>query len=276
MDYVIDQWSAELRADLDDSFFFDHPLDHLPGMLLLSGLLDLAGKAGSDHSRPSTADQVRSRLRFTKMCELDHPVTLRGIREPAGDDRCWTVAATQGDSQTCEGVIGFRAGVLGGEGIAGQQAVPGPAAPSHLVHCQRPENVLVGAMSRVTDGVIEAPVLSPQVDHFLAGIDPGFRSALEIVEAGRQFGIMIEHGVRGRPADSRFLWLSLVMDIPWRMPRSIPLTLRWRVSDKGGYRFRYVMSLAAADSHTAYGTLEYEFKAMQSKSYTNLRAAGRL
>ena len=60
------------RVDLRDPVFFDHPLDHVPGMLLVVAGLELA-----EHAAMLQPDNVSFRLTFTKFCELDAPVEVQ-------------------------------------------------------------------------------------------------------------------------------------------------------------------------------------------------------
>lgn len=264
----------ELHVDLTDPFFFDHSLDHLPGMLLVSGLLDLARKADDARFGWQASDRVRSRLAFTKICEIGQPATLVCVPEPLAKNRCWNVAVIQGEDRVCGGVIEF----IKGDPAERRAAVAVPhsrvhaAAPAQLVHRRRPENVLVGALSRNTDEVCEASVLSPPKEHSLIRFEPEFRSPLELIEAGRQFLTMLEHSERGRPAEIQLLWLSLTTDIPRRIPRTVPLTLRWPVTENQGHRSHYAMSLVDADTSDEHGTLEYGVTAMDPERYANLRA----
>ena len=59
------------RVDLSDPVFFDHPLDHVPGMLLTAAILELA-----EHDSMLESDNVTFRLTFTRFCELDAPVQV--------------------------------------------------------------------------------------------------------------------------------------------------------------------------------------------------------
>jgi hypothetical protein len=183
---------------------------------------------------------------------------------------------TQEDSQVCGGVIEFSTG----DPVGRQAPVTGyplvhAGAPMHLVHRRRSENVLVGAVARLPGDVFEVPILVPSKEHFLTRARPGFRTALEIVEAGRQFVVMLEHVARGHPADIQLLWLSVTTDIPLSVPRAVPLTLRWQFTENTGrgHRSRYAMSLVDPDTRTEHGRLGYLAMAMDCDSYAKLRSA---
>jgi hypothetical protein len=71
-------FAATLRVDLDNLFFFDHENDHVPGMLILEGMRELAIDVGmrfprtaSEHPRITRAD-----VAFKNFAELDHTVEL--------------------------------------------------------------------------------------------------------------------------------------------------------------------------------------------------------
>ena len=67
------------RIELGDPVFFDHPLDHVPGMLLAVAILELA-----EHGSMLEPDNVTFRLTFTKFCELDAPAEVTATREVGG------------------------------------------------------------------------------------------------------------------------------------------------------------------------------------------------
>src|SRR5262245_29324250 len=70
------------RVDLSDPVFFDHPLDHVPGMLLTAAILELA-----EHGSMLESENVTFRLTFTKFCELNAPVQVTAAREAGGTSR---------------------------------------------------------------------------------------------------------------------------------------------------------------------------------------------
>ncbi|NVI92522.1 AfsA-related hotdog domain-containing protein, partial [Actinomadura sp. BRA 177] len=96
----------ELVVDESDSFYFDHPLDHVPGMLLFSGLLELAVRADGLRARGRRPGRVVAGLGFTRFCELDRGTTL-SCRPFPGRNRAWAVAARQAGREVCGGSIAF-------------------------------------------------------------------------------------------------------------------------------------------------------------------------
>ncbi|HLV73170.1 A-factor biosynthesis hotdog protein [Actinomadura hallensis] len=266
---VIDRF-RELVVDESDPFYFDHPLDHVPGMLLFSGLLDLAVRADElRRPRRRAPGRVVAGLDFTRFCELDRATTL-SCRPMPGPNRAWTVEARQAGETVCEGSIAFAddAPAVPG-GSRGTVSVPPRQAPAELVHRHRPENILVGEPVRRGRGVVEAAVLQPP-----AGPEPPspHRGPVEIVEAGRQFATMLEHQEHGKPMDATLLWVALRLDIPFRIDRDVPLLLRWPIARVPGRRSRCAATLAHAATGDELGSLTYEAYAVDPEQYARTRA----
>ncbi|WP_165966859.1 AfsA-related hotdog domain-containing protein [Actinomadura sp. 7K507] len=266
---VIDRF-RELVVDESDPFYFDHPLDHVPGMLLFSGLLDLAVRADELRSRGRRPGRVVAGLDFTRFCELRGATTL-SCRPVPGPNRAWTVAARQAGEEVCAGSIAFTDDVPAPPADA--RGVPGPVpearrAPAELVHRRRAENILVGEPVRRGRGVVEAAVLRPP-----AGPEPSppFRGPVEIVEAGRQFATMLEHEEHGRPMDATLLWVALRLDIPCRLDRDAPLLLRWPIARVPGRRSHCRATLADAATGAGLGSLTYEAYAVDPEQYARTR-----
>jgi 2-oxo-3-(phosphooxy)propyl 3-oxoalkanoate synthase len=87
-------------VDLSDPVFFDHPLDHVPGMLLTAAILELA-----EHDSILESDNVTFRLTFTRFCELNAPVEVTATREASGTNR---IQVTQSGRNIATGLLGRR------------------------------------------------------------------------------------------------------------------------------------------------------------------------
>ncbi len=87
-------------VDLSDPVFFDHPLDHVPGMLLTAAILELA-----EHDSILESDNVTFRLTFTRFCELNAPVQVTATREASGTNR---IQVTQSGRNITTGLLGRR------------------------------------------------------------------------------------------------------------------------------------------------------------------------
>ncbi|MFF9756909.1 AfsA-related hotdog domain-containing protein [Streptomyces sp. NPDC014344] len=264
---------TELVVDLTDPFFFDHALDHIPGMLLFNALLDAAWQSEADSaeaagvSPPGLAGRLRADVRFTKICELDLPTTL-GVA--AGGDS-WRTAATQSDHVVCTADFDFVHAAPQVYSLG--QIVGTEPAVADLVHRHRDANILVGRTHRDADGLCQALLLSAPAGHPLHSTDPDYRTPVEIVEAARQFVISLEHTEYGIAIDTQMLWLSVVMDIPLRIPRSVPITLRHTHREGEGRRATCGMTLVEAVTGAELGTLTFSLCNLSPSRYAQMRGA---
>jgi len=98
-------YEASLAVDVEDPTFFDHPLDHIPGLLLLEGMQQIALAAaceelGVDHA---TVLVSTMQMKFSRIAEFQPGV----ICTVALDDDCRSgrVGCAQGGRACCEGTI---------------------------------------------------------------------------------------------------------------------------------------------------------------------------
>jgi hypothetical protein len=255
-----------LHVDLDDPFFFDHPLDHVPGMLLVTGLLDLA--------RPlAGGDRVALSLAFTAVCELDEPVTLHAAPHTialSGEVGGWAVRAVQRGRAVCEGLVsGYR--VHPPEITAVPAGSPARPVDQRLVHRARAENVLLGEPGRIGEEY-RFPVLRPAPGTFLSA--DGYR-AEALIESGRQMSTMLAHTVAGHPLGTRMLWSTVEADLPWSLASETVPALLCRPEPAKGRRMHYRATLVGAGAGEFHGTLGYGCAAVSAASFERFRSAGR-
>jgi hypothetical protein len=90
-----------LRVDYDHPTFFDHAVDHLPGLLLMEAALTAAGV-----DAPDTWRQLRSfHLSFHRYAELHEPTLLTACPSGEGDDRQINVTIEQAEQMIASGTV---------------------------------------------------------------------------------------------------------------------------------------------------------------------------
>ncbi|WP_416978269.1 ScbA/BarX family gamma-butyrolactone biosynthesis protein [Streptomyces sp. T028] len=94
-----DRW--QLRVDTAHPVFFDHPLDHVPGMLLLEAARQAARLLRADDQSP-----VAYHAHFQRYAELDEPIW---IEAKGGHGTDVQVVGTQGESTVFECLVGTAA-----------------------------------------------------------------------------------------------------------------------------------------------------------------------
>lgn len=209
---------AQLCVDESQPYFFDHALDHVPGILMLEGLLQLAAWGG----QPGAWVQ-HIKLSFRRFCEKAQPVLIRlqaegangwaGTVEQAGDTacRCQLVLATALPAAT----------VIAATSERGRSA-------AELVHKQQAENILVSPLFDLADGVKACETHAPPSGHVLAAGADGRYGTLYLLETTRQFVMLIAHTVWNVPLGLPMNLLSIQLDLerPVRHDESITISHR--------------------------------------------------
>ena len=250
---------ANLEVSRTDPYFFDHPLDHMPGMALVCGLLDLVRRGGI--GAPEEPDAWMSlSLEFPAFCELDGAVELEAVPLPGAT----ALRVAQGDRVVCEGSIAFREQV--GPAVSTREVVGTAPADPELVHRRRPENVMIGTPV-FGDDLCSVDVLRPRPGHRLATA-PGAPLRLEaLVDAARQFGTLVCHEEFGRAADTTLVLLGLDVEVACGLTGEIrlsrPRTAAPRARHKSGLD-------VLADGRPA-GRIDFDYYSAKPAVYRRMR-----
>ncbi|MFF7453407.1 AfsA-related hotdog domain-containing protein [Kitasatospora sp. NPDC008115] len=259
--------------DERDRCFFDHPLDHVPGMVLVAAVLDLLRARAP---RQAADGRLWLSLTFDRMCELGPPVWLHSEPAASDDGPAWRLLAVQDGVTVCRASAGLGGGAGPTVPPAAARVVPpaaarerqaAPADPA-LVHRHLPENVMVGEAVRTE----RAAVLVPPPGHRLAGA--GTHTPAALIESARQLATMLGHTAHGRAADAQMLWLSLEADLPTGLPAAVPLELWWEFTPPRGARAVYRFAVVEAASGERFGRIEIGVHTLSRAGYLKRRAAG--
>jgi hypothetical protein len=255
--------TADVAVDQTDPFFFDHPLDHVPGMLLVCAMADLAR---GDRGGVPRDGRVRGAVNFRAMPELGPRLSLSA--EPAADGRR-NMRVTQGSTVVADSWFELTA--------RGEPALPDTAggagsrpAGASLVHRVRSENVMIGEPSEV-GGQVTADVLAPPDGHTLHGRRPGLRSVRAVIEAGRQLSTLLPHRVGGWPLDIQMLWLKVTADLPVALPAALPVALCWQPTRIAESKARFRFDVIAGEGRKV-GSLVYVSMGLHLDDYQRFRA----
>jgi len=218
--------SAALLIDEAHPYFFDHPLDHVPGILMLEGLLQLAEWQAGDRA------WIRHiKLSFRRFCEKEAPVRIAMLPKAAGH---YEGSVEQSGHVACRFDLS----------LAPRSAAPAvsPAEPQRqrpdlkLLHKHRAENVLVTPLFDAGDGLKACETFSPPAGHVLAEGDPQHYGMLYLLETTRQFVMLIAHTVWEVPLGLPMNLLSIQLDLDRPAPRGVPVTISHRPTPLGQHQ----------------------------------------
>ncbi|MGX7825815.1 AfsA-related hotdog domain-containing protein [Actinokineospora sp. 24-640] len=257
-------WSAPLWIPEDHPFFFDHPLDHVSGMLTICGMLDVVTALAGDPIERGDRRMLVD-LTFRGISDLERPSE---VLVSEADDR-YLVRTEQGGASTCDGSVRLVDGIVPRTG-------PTPAGgtelcPPELVHRHRVENVMLGAPVETAEG-ITAPLLAPPRGHYLDGFGGARYSVRGLIEASRQFFTVLLHRAADKPMGTTTFWMRLGADLPCSPTTEDALSLRWRRVGHRGTRITVAFDLVATGSGAVLGSFEYHAVAVSAVAYQRFRA----
>jgi len=211
---------AQLLVNEAHPYFFDHPLDHVPGILLIEGVLQLAELAIPPRSgRVAYVNALE--IKFQRYVQKEGAIDLQ--LEQDKDLPVFRAKVRQGGKLMCTCTLGIAYGPA-------HEALP--AAPftatacrdKAVLHKDRQENVLVSDMSDVARG-LSVETLKPADEHFFQKGGPKHYSMVYFLEVARQCFMQIAHTHRRIPLGTpmNLVALSFTLDRP--IPTNSPLLL---------------------------------------------------
>jgi hypothetical protein len=248
------------RVDLGDPIFFDHPLDHVPGMLLVAAILELA-----EHDSMLEPENVTFRLTFAKFCELGAPVEVTATREVGGTSQ---IEVIQTGRSIARGLLGRRETALSAE-LALVPAFGNGSIPSELVHRADPGNIAVGPLT-VDAGRVWVRVHEQAA---IGGIPPRASAVASIIEAARQFVIAILHLWGQQPMGTKMIFVGLTADVPTAVPQGhMTRALSWQPTPPEQTRKLHIDVHAVGDRAIKVGSIVIASRCVDEVEYAQLRA----
>lgn len=211
---------ATLHVDEGHPYFFDHPLDHVPGILLLEGVLQLADLAmeyyGINGMFIAAID-----VRFKRYTEKQKTITIELKRTIQGDR--FDVVLVQSGNQVCECSVALASACMRMPGHTSKpRTVPYPN--KHLLHKSQDQNVLIGAMEDHADG-LRVPTADVPEGHFFRDGSSDTYSLLYFLEIARQCFMLVAHTRLNVPLDVSMNLIELHFEITAPIPRDAAFTI---------------------------------------------------
>lgn len=221
--------SAQLTLDRQHPFFFDHPHDHIPGLLLLEGGHQLALEMLPDGQWLAAALDAS----FSKYCLFDDAVVLSGRCRPQGEG--WACDVTISQHQEVHAVLHWVFTPLPATSLTYLPLQTGQPVAKAQVNKVRDENVMIEAPCVSPQGEIKCHALPPHPNNWLAD-SYGQMHPLYLLEAFMQLQRSLNHAGSVRLRDI-LLGVSLRQTLPLHSGSSFLMTSDSRQDKDMGRHF---------------------------------------
>jgi acyl transferase domain-containing protein/3-hydroxymyristoyl/3-hydroxydecanoyl-(acyl carrier protein) dehydratase len=215
---------ARILVDESHPFFFDHPYDHVPGVLFVDAAQQLtewlATALGGDPLRRQLYVDDFS-MRFERWGDPAKPLWIDSHRLTRTDGAWHLTGSISGEEECARFTCRFRAASL--PPSEGQTPTASPAT-ADLVHKTHPENILVSEPRRAEDGVV-AIGLQPPPGHALRSAPAEHATLTQLAEWARQFSTARAHALEEEPFEERFILLSVRLTLAAPIGTAEPMTL---------------------------------------------------
>ncbi|RON09023.1 polyketide synthase [Pseudomonas brassicacearum] len=211
---------AQLVVNEAHPYFFDHPLDHIPGILLLEGVLQLIELA-----MPPLTGRVAYvktlNIKFQQYVQKEGVIDLH--LEQGKEPQVFNAKVMQAGKLMCTCTLGM-AYSSAFETSPASEFTAVRCRDKALLHKAREENVIVSDMSGIAQGLSVDTLKLPD-EHFFQEGDPEHYSMVYFLEVARQCYMQIAHSYLRIPLNTpmNLLALSFTLDRP--IPRNSPLSL---------------------------------------------------
>ncbi|NWB83568.1 polyketide synthase family protein [Pseudomonas gingeri] len=211
---------AQLVVNEAHPYFFDHPLDHIPGILLLEGVLQLI-----ELTMPPLGGRVAYvktlNIKFQQYVQKEGVIDLH--LEQGKDPHVFNAKVMQAGKLMCTCVLGMAYSSAFETAPAGEFTAT-RCRDKALLHKAREENVIVSDISGIAQG-LSVDTLKLADEHFFQEGDPEHYSMVYFLEVARQCYMQIAHSYLRIPLNTpmNLLALSFTLDRP--IPRNSPLSL---------------------------------------------------
>lgn len=218
---------AQLVVNEAHPYFFDHPLDHVPGILLIEGVLQLAELAMPPRSgRVAYVNTLE--IKFQRYVQKEGAIDLQLEQDKDKDLPVFRATVRQDGKLMCTCTLGMAYHSVH-EALPAARFTATACRDKALLHKARQENVLVSDMSDIAQG-LSVETLKPADEHFFQQGGPKHYSMVYFLEVARQCFMQIAHSHRRIPVGTpmNLLALSFTLDRP--IPTNSPLLLAPRIN----------------------------------------------
>jgi len=276
------QYHARLLVNEEHTFFFDHPLDHVPGILIMEGIFQLADAvfAGKGYSASGAAYYIRSlEIKFVKFCEKDQPATVRLRAEPPGTQEGFDLFAEveQNGLTVCTAIMKAAPAEYPAKSASNPKAENYEITKPELTHKSNIFNVMVTPIEPMDGGKYGCRVMPPESGHACMDGDERFYSPLFLLEVTRQFAIQLTHLVHGIPFGTPINLISFEMSLDRPALRKSNIRMEYEKTPQVhvGNSTVLRMSIKVLDQDGIIGECSICGQAVDQETYRRQRFAGK-
>ncbi|MGW5095469.1 AfsA-related hotdog domain-containing protein [Streptomyces nodosus] len=267
---------ARISTDDTHTFFFDHPLDHIPGMLLVDTALHraeyLAARAGRHTTGPLRVRALD--LTFNGLCERSCDAFVH-LRENGPGGRAFTLDVRQDEVSLCTGSLRLEPAPQRELFVQAPEQAPGQVpehgcprrAPAELVHKKSSDNVLIAPLRQTGEHNYTTTMIAPP-----AGRWPDVHPATVLMEAIRQTATITSHTAWDIPTDWQYILMSIRLTLSDTTTWPAAPELVCHISPLKG-RARGGIDIGVQVDGAQAGHMHLKARAVPPAAYRRMRAA---
>jgi len=271
-------YSGQLVVNEGHPYFFDHEVDHVPGFLIIEGILQLADIYVLHNLGSFSLDEIyvnSFNINFKKFCEKDSPVFVEIVRiENASQEQLVLKAAIiQCESIICTARLGIRKLNTAKMNFAYIKSDSISLANQKMVHKNNLQNVLVESLEMDWDNEKATCKAIPIQDgHILCDGCSKVNSILYLLELTRQFLAQVSHNY-GIPLGAQQILLTLDINTQGPIFKDMPLIVECKKQEVTNLKDITLSNLKTTifSDGKLVGESYFKVQAMSRETYDKLR-----
>lgn len=228
-------YTTPLIVPEEHPYFFDHPLDHIPGILLLEGILQLFFIAAPDWLYLLKDQEIYIKnveISFHHWCEKDRPIMVELTRKDV-ESSLQSRFAAQGrviQNGKCICTVDLEGAVAAASNVPLSSIFPPeshlPYPELKLLHKRHKKNVFMSTLRPDGAGGYSCDLIKPAANHIFSNRKSSFYSMLYLLEAIRQFVMLLAHTIGKMPLEVPIILLSFQFSLHGPVYRQTNLYLK--------------------------------------------------
>ncbi|OUS28891.1 hypothetical protein A9Q99_10970 [Gammaproteobacteria bacterium 45_16_T64] len=270
------EFCASLTVDESHPFFFDHPLDHIPGTLLIEGILQLVQRSTAevDPDDDRLHPYVKSmNVSFRRWVEKGDTVDIT-IKVTGGGPNSldFSGVVTQQDNVVCDVELTVEYQRLPEQKETWDTS--SELAEDDLLHKLNQDNVLIHPVEKISNRGFEAKLRVPLESHIFSDGGGSVAPPLYLLEASRQIATHLSHSLYDVPLGTsmNLISIAIMLHSPVLRRDSLSLSyLPWEDDEKEIDEEIKVIHLDLLDSDRAVGHIDITAQAVAKETYQKQR-----